>query len=134
MEDEDIKELLSSSRIIAVVGCSTNPEKDAHKVPLYMKNAGYRVIPVNPFAEEILGEKAYKSLLDIPDDIEVDIVNVFRPSKDVPPIAEDAIKIGARALWLQLGIRNDEAAEKAEAAGLKVVQNRCIKVEHGRLF
>ncbi|NOZ77070.1 MAG: CoA-binding protein [Euryarchaeota archaeon] len=134
MDDESLKELLESARVIAVVGCSTNPEKDAHKVPKYMKEAGYRVIPVNPFAEEILGEKAYKSLLEIPGDVKVDIVNVFRPSKDVPPIAEDAVKIGARALWLQLGIRNDEAAGKAEAAGLQVVQDRCIKVEHGRLL
>ncbi len=132
MSDEEIKKILRESRTIAVVGCSTNPAKDAHKVPLYMKMQGYRVIPVNPFAEEILGEKAYPKLEDIPD--EVDIVNVFRPSEEALPIAEAAIAKKAKVLWLQLGIVNQEAAEKAERAGLKVIMNRCIKQEHERLI
>ncbi|GCC10429.1 hypothetical protein IPdc08_00453 [archaeon] len=128
----EIERILRESRNIAVVGCSTNPAKEAHKVPLYMKMQGYKIIPVNPFAEEILGEKAYKKLEDIPD--EIDIVNVFRPGEETPGIAEEAIAKKANVLWLQLGIFNKEAAEKAEKAGLKVIMNRCIKQEHERLI
>ncbi|HEQ78279.1 MAG TPA: CoA-binding protein [Euryarchaeota archaeon] len=128
----EIERILRESRNIAVVGCSTNPAKEAHKVPLYMKMQGYKIIPVNPFAEEILGEKAYKKLEDIPD--EIDIVNVFRPDEETPGIAEEAIAKKANVLWLQLGIFNKEAAEKAEKAGLKVIMNRCIKQEHERLI
>ncbi|NOZ58100.1 MAG: CoA-binding protein [Euryarchaeota archaeon] len=132
--DEEIRELLRSARTIAVVGFSTNPAKDAHRVPKRLMELGYRVIPINPFAEEILGERSYPSLLDVPRDIKVDIVNVFRPAEEVPEIVEQAIQIGARALWLQLGITHEEAAERARRAGLTVVQNRCIKVEHRRLL
>ncbi len=128
----EIERILRESRNIAVVGCSTNPAKEAHKVPLYMKMQGYKIIPVNPFAEEILGEKAYKKLEDIPG--EIDIVNVFRPSEETPGIAEEAIAKKAKVLWLQLGIFNKEAGEKAEKAGLKVIMNRCIKREHEKLI
>ncbi|GBE54372.1 MAG TPA: CoA-binding protein [Euryarchaeota archaeon] len=128
----EIERILRESRNIAVVGCSTNPAKEAHKVPLYMKMQGYKIIPVNPFAEEILGEKAYKKLEDIPG--EIDIVNVFRPAEEAPGIAEEAIGKKAKVLWLQLGIYNKEAGEKAEKAGLKVIMNRCIKREHERLI
>lgn len=131
--DDEIKEILQGNTI-AVVGCSTNPEKDAHKIPEYLKEHGYTIIPVNPFADEIMGERAYKSLLDIPEDEHVDIVAVFRPSKDVPPIMKDAIKIGADTLWMQLGIEHPESAKIGTDAGLKVVQNLCLKIEHARLL
>ena len=134
LSDEEIRELLKSAKTIAVVGFSTNPEKDAHQVPKKLMELGYRVIPVNPFAEEILGERCYPSLLDIPKDVKVDIVNVFRPPEEVPEIVEQAIKIGAKAVWLQLGIAHEEAAKRAREAGLKVIQNRCIKMEHLRLL
>lgn len=132
--DEEIRELLRSARTIAVVGFSTNPGKDAHRVPRRLMELGYRVIPVNPSAEEILGERSYPSLLDIPRDVKVDIVNVFRPAEEVPGIVEQAIEIGAKAIWLQLGITHEKAAGRARRAGLKVIQNRCIKVEHQRLL
>ncbi len=132
MSEEEIRRLLESSRSIAVVGCSTNPVKDAHRVPRRMLEAGYRIIPVNPRAEEILGQRCYPSLLDIEEP--VDIVNVFRPSQEVPGIVEQAIKIKARALWLQLGITHPEAEERARRAGLQVVSNRCIMREYERLF
>ena len=108
----EIERILRESRNIAVVGCSTNPAKEAHKVPLYMKMQGYKIIPVNPFAEEILGEKAYKKLEDIPG--EIDIVNVFRPAEEAPGIAEEAIGKKAKVLWLQLGIYNKEAGRSEE--------------------
>ncbi len=132
MQDEEIEQILRESRVVAVVGCSTNPAKDAHKVPLYLKMQGYRVIPVNPFAEEILGEKAYPSLEDVPE--EIDIVNVFRPAEETPEIAKAAVKKKAKVLWLQLGIINEEAKKMAEEAGIKVIMNRCIKREHERLL
>jgi hypothetical protein len=134
LSDEEIKELLQNAKTIAVVGFSTNPEKDAHQVPKKLMELGYRVIPVNPFAEEILGERCYPSLREIPRDVNVDIVDVFRPAEEVPEIVEQAIEIGAKAIWLQLGISHDEAAKRAREAGLKVIQNRCIKMEHLRLL
>ena len=129
----DIKEILEY-RTIAVVGCSTNPEKDANKIPRYLQENGYRIIPVNPFASEILGQRAYPSLVDIPDDIKVDVVMIFRPAEDVPSIVDHAIEIGARAVWMPLGIRNEDAARKAQDAGLKVVQDRCMKAEHQKTY
>ena len=121
---------------IAVVGCSTTPGKAAHDVPAYLQKHGYRVIPVNPFAASILGEHAYDSLGDI--EAEIDLVNVFRPSDEVPEVLDvvrerHANRGDAGTAWLQLGISHDEAAETAEAAGIDVVQDRCIKVEHRRL-
>lgn len=132
--DDEIRVLLQNARTIAVVGFSTNPAKDAHQVPKKLMELGYRVIPVNPFAEEILGERCYPSLREIPREIKVDIVNVFRPAQEVPDIVEQAIEIGARAVWLQLGITHEDAAKRAREAGLMVIQNRCIKAEHLRLF
>ncbi|QUQ70197.1 CoA-binding protein [Kutzneria sp. CA-103260] len=126
-----IRELLTSARTIAVVGLSTQPWKAAHSVPASLKAAGYRVIPVHPSAEEILGEKAYRSLLDIPD--KIDIVDVFRPAAEAPAIAEQAVQIKAGALWLQLGIVSPQAREIADAAGLPYVEDRCIAVERSRL-
>jgi uncharacterized protein len=126
-----IKALLEKAHTIAVVGLSDKPERTSYQVSRYMQEQGYRIIPVNPNIKETLGEKAYPSLRDIPE--KIDIVNVFRNSPDVPPIAEDAIAIRAEGLWLQEGIINESAAWKAESAGLKVVMDRCIMVEHARL-
>ncbi len=131
MSDPELRDILTRYRTIAVVGCSTNPEKDAHRIPAYLQAQGYRIIPVNPFAEEILGETAYPSLLDVPDDF--DIVDVFRPSDDVPPVVDQALETPAKVVWMQLGIRHEAAARKAREAGLLVVQDRCMKVEHARL-
>jgi predicted CoA-binding protein len=127
----EMKELLESARTIAVVGLSDKSERTSYRIARYMKEHGYKIIPVNPNIAEALGEKSYPSLRDIPE--KVDIVNVFRNSPDVPPIADDAIAIQARELWLQEGIVNELAAKKAESSGLKVVMDRCIMVEHARL-
>src|SRR5882672_601117 len=131
-DDMLIKEILSKAKIIAVVGCSKDPAKDAHRVPKYMQMHGYRIIPVNPTATEILGEKAYPSLDAVP--IPFDAVDIFRPSADVPPIVDLAIKTPAKVIWLQLGIRNEDAARKAQAAGKLVIQDRCMMRDHARLF
>lgn len=131
-EDEKIKEVLTRYKTIAVVGCSRNPEKDAHKVPKYMKEHGYRIIPVNPFANEILGEKAYKSVSEIKES--VDIVDVFRPSEEVLEVVKEALKIRPKVVWMQLGIKNEDAAKLAEENRIDVVMDRCIKIEHERLI
>ena len=124
-------EILTQYKIIAVVGLSPNRMRPSHGVSQYMQSQGYRIIPVNPGHSEILGEKAYRKLEDIPEPVE--IVNVFRRSEEVGPVVDSAIAIGAKAVWFQEGIRNDEAAAKAQAAGLAVVQNRCILKEHRHL-
>lgn len=129
--DSEIREILSMKNV-AVVGMSKNPEKDAHKIPKYLMNSGYNVIPVNPTADEILGKKCYKNLLEIPGS--VDIVDVFRPSEDVPPIVKDAIAKGVKVVWMQLGISNEEATKEASEKGIMVVYNRCVMKEHRRLF
>ena len=121
---------------MAVVGLSRNPAKASYRVANYLQSVGYHIIPVNPFVDEILGEKSYKSLLDVPEAIE--IVDIFRPSEDVPSIVEEAIKLKNRlgtpkVIWMQLGIVNEEAARRAKAAGFKVVMDRCMMVEHRRL-
>lgn len=126
-----IRRLLLESKTIAIVGLSSNEQKASHFVATYLQYAGYRIVPVNPRAEgEILGEKVYPDLKSIPFD--VDIVDVFRPAPACPPIAEEAVAIGARALWLQLGIVSEEAGQIALDGGLEVVMNRCPKMEHGR--
>ena len=137
----EIKEILTKYKTIAVVGLSREPDKDSHRVSAYLKKHGFRIIPVNPFATEVLGEKSYKSLLDIPPEIQktIEVVNIFRPSKDVLPIVEQAIKLKAlygtlQVVWMQLGIVNEQAAEAAKKAGLTVVMNKCMMVEHNRLF
>ena len=129
--DAEIKEILSMTNV-AVVGMSRDPSKDAHLIPKYLIDNGYNVIPVNPTAEEILGRKCYKSLLDVPD--KIDIVDVFRPSEHVPPIVNDAIAKGVKVVWMQLGISNKEATQEASEHGIKVVYNRCMLQEHKRLF
>ena len=115
---------------IAVVGLSPKAERPSHGVARYLLAQGYRIIPVNPAHEEILGLKCYSSLKEVPEPVEV--VNVFRRTEHAVPMAEEAIAVGAKAFWLQLGIVNDEAIQLAEAAGLLAVQNRCIKIEHER--
>ena len=136
-----IKEILTKYKTIAVVGLSKEPDKDSHKVSSHLQRRGYRIIPVNPFADEVLGEKSYPSLLDIPVEIQktVDIVDIFRPARDVPSIVEQAIKLKAKfgkpsVVWMQLGIVNEEAAAKAREAGLTVIMNHCMRQEHERLF
>ncbi|MGE5926531.1 MAG: CoA-binding protein [Gemmatimonadota bacterium] len=122
--DEALGELLASARTIAIVGASANPGRPAHGVMKFLLRRGYRVVPVTPAASQVLGEQAYPSLAEIPD--AVDIVDVFRRAEAVPAIADEAVAIGARALWLQLGIVSEEAARRAAAAGLTVVMDRCI--------
>jgi uncharacterized protein len=127
-----LRRILRDSRVIAVVGLSADWFRPSYFAAKYMQEHGYRVIPVNPKYPEILGEKAYASLRDIPE--KVDLVDVFRKPQDVMPIAEDAIAIGAKILWQQLGVKNEEAAARARAAGLEAIMDRCVKIEHGRLF
>ena len=127
-----LRRILRESKVIAVVGLSADWFRPSYFAAKYMQEHGYRVIPVNPKYPEILGEKCFPSLRDIHQP--VDMVDVFRKTADVMPIAEDAIRIGAKVLWQQLGVRNEEAAAKARAAGLETVMDRCVKIEHGRLF
>ena len=127
-----LRRILKDNRVIAVVGLSAEWHRPSYFAAKYLQEHGYRVIPVNPKYESVLGEKCYKSLREIPE--RVDIVDVFRKTRDVMPIAEEAIAIGAKVLWQQLGVRNEEAAAKARAAGLETVLDRCVKIEHGRLF
>jgi hypothetical protein len=131
---DPIQILLASARTIAVIGCSADPERDSHRVAAYLQRAGYRVIPVNPGFDELLGERCYRDLAAIPGEVEIDIGDVFRRSEHVPPVADQAIARGSRALWLQLGITHPEAERRAVEAGLQVVSNRCLKVEHQLRF
>lgn len=133
-DDSFIKNILSSTKTIALVGASANPERPSHEVMHFLQSRGYRVIPVNPglAGQELLGETVRASLRDIPEPI--DMVDIFRASDAVPPIVEDAIAIKAKTVWMQLNVRHDEAAARAQAAGLAVVMDRCPKIETGRLF
>ncbi len=123
-----IQQILNSVHTIAVVGLSSRKGRAGYYVPAYLQQHGYRIIPVNPFLEEALGEKAYPDLPAVPDP--VDLVLIFQRSESVPPFVEQAIQIGAKAVWMQLGIKNDPAASLANAAGLQVVQDACMLVEH----
>lgn len=127
-------EILSKYCNIAMVGLSSNPFRPSHFTAIYLLAEGYNVIPVNPRESAILGRKCYPTLTAAAMDFPIDVVDVFRASKDVPPIAEEAVAIGASVLWLQLTVINNAAAEKAVAAGLDVVQDRCMKIEHARFF
>jgi predicted CoA-binding protein len=129
--DKELYELLANTNTIAMVGASSNPERTSHGIMKKLQSVGYRVIPVNPNETEILGEKAYASLLDIP--VEIDLVNVFRRAETTVPVAHDAVKIKAKALWLQLGIINEETATIAKQGGLVVVMDACIAVMHAIL-
>ncbi|MEM3622701.1 MAG: CoA-binding protein [Candidatus Bathyarchaeia archaeon] len=141
MNTEDLRKILSEYKTVAVVGLSRDPSKDSHRVAKYLKAQGFRIVPVNPMADEILGEKTYKSLLDMPAEIQktLEIVDIFRPSAEVSSIIEQAIQLRKRhglpyVVWMQLGIVNKQAAEKAREAGLAVVMDKCIMQEHKKLF
>lgn len=127
-----IRDVLSQTKTIAIVGLSPKSERASHFVATYLQSHGYKIIPVNPRADEILGETSYPDLLSIPKEIEVDMVDVFRRAEECPEIAKQAVEIGAKSLWLQLRIISPEAAGIAEKGGLQVVMDRCTKVEHGR--
>jgi predicted CoA-binding protein len=125
---DPILEILKNYKNIAVVGLSSNRTRPSHGVAQYIKSAGYRIVPVNPNEKEVLGEKSYARLEDVPEMIE--IVDIFRRAEEVPAVVESAIRVGAKVVWMQLGIENAGAAEKARAAGLIVVEDACIYVEH----
>jgi predicted CoA-binding protein len=127
-----LKHVLSTMKTIAVVGLSTDPSKDSYRVADYLKQHGYRIIPVNPGADEILGEKSFPDLKSIPEPI--DMVDVFRRPEHVPDIAKEAVAVHAKVLWLQLGIESEEGEKIAREGGLTVIQNECTKREHERLF
>ena len=129
----DIRQSLENCKTIAVVGLSPKPHRDSFRVAKYMQDQGFRIVPINPNIDEVLGEKAYASLTQAAQFERIDLVNCFRNSEDIPPIATEAVAIGAALLWLQIGVVNDAAAEHAQAAGLIVVQDRCLMVEHARL-
>lgn len=131
--DDELREVLDAGTI-AVVGCSRTPGKAAHEIPRYLLEHGYDVIPVNPNAGEIFGRVAYDSLAEIPADVDVDVVDVFRPSDEVAGIVADAVdRDDVAVVWTQLGIRDTAATRRAEEAGIKVVEDRCMKVEHARV-
>jgi uncharacterized protein len=130
--DAAIRDILATPRTIAVVGCSPDPDRDSHEIAALLKAKGHKVIPVNPSCSEILGERCFASLTDIPEP--VDVVDVFRRPEHVDQIAADAITIGAKILWLQLHVINEPAARKAQAAGMTVVMDRCPAIEYRRLF
>jgi predicted CoA-binding protein len=133
MGEEEIKDILSAYKTVAVVGISPKEDRPSYMVASYLKSKGYRIIPIRPDGDMIIGEKVYHSLQEIPKEIEVDVVDIFRKSEDVPPIVEEAIQRRAKVVWMQEGIFNVESAVKAERAGLKVVMDLCIKKEHQRL-
>lgn len=130
--DQMMKDILLSAKTIASVGLSSNTGKESYWIAKYLKDQGYRVIPVNPTADEILGEKAYPDLESIPETI--DVVQVFRKPEDVPPVVDSAIKVGAKVVWMQEGVVNEEAAQTARQAGLQVVMDACMRATHRRLI
>lgn len=129
-----LRRILGECRTLAVVGLSPQWHRPSFFAAKYMQAHGYRIVPVNPSAQEILGERCYPSVTEAARHERIDMVDCFRKSEDIPPIAEEAIAIGARCLWMQLGVVNEAAAERARAAGLEVVMDRCVKIEHARLF
>jgi uncharacterized protein len=128
---EDLLRIYAATETIAVVGASANESKPAHEIPRYLQSQGYRILPVNPRGGVVLGEPVAASLAEL--DRQVDVVDVFRPAEEAPDIARQAVEIGARVLWLQLGIESDEARRIAERAGLTVIMNRCMGATHGQL-
>ena len=126
-----IEKILTGSKTVAVVGISNRPERPSHRVAKYLQEQGYRIIPVNPRLDEVLGEKCYANLAEI--NVNVDVVDIFRKPEDIHPIVDSAISIGAKTIWMQEGITNDEASDKAKSAGLMVVMNRCMLKEHSKL-
>jgi len=141
LQEVNVEEILTRYKVVAVIGASRDPSKDSNRVAKYLQSKGFHIVPVNPTTEEILNEKSYKSLLDIPDEIQktIEIIDIFRPSADIPNIVEQAVKMKKqkgtpRVIWMQLGIANDEAAKTAKEAGMTVVMNKCMMQEHRRLF
>ncbi|MEM3457859.1 MAG: CoA-binding protein [Candidatus Bathyarchaeia archaeon] len=141
MSQHTIEEILTRYRTVAVVGLSKDPSKDSHRVAEYLKDHGFRIIPVNPFADEVLGEKSYKSLLDMPAEVQktIEVVDIFRPSSEVLLLVKQAIQLRKLygvpyVVWMQLGIVNEQAAEKARKAGLTVIMDKCMMQEHRRLI
>jgi predicted CoA-binding protein len=132
--DEELRSILGSARTIAVVGLSSKSSRPSHEVAAYLQGKGYRIVPVNPNETEVLGERAYPSLQEIPSDVHVDVVDVFRRAEETPPIARDAVRAGARVLWLQEGIWNDEAARIAMEGGLEVIMGVCMRHVRERLM
>ena len=131
LTEDELKKIYADTKVIAVVGASTDPDKPSHNIPRYLQTQGYRIIPVTPKGDEIFGEKTYASLADIEE--HVDVVDVFRPAEEAPDIATQAAEIGASVLWLQSGIVSEEAAQIAEAAGMQVVMGRCMGMTHAAL-
>lgn len=132
LDEEQVQDLLRTSHVIAVVGLSPDDEKPSNRVARYLKDKGYRIIPVNPAYEEILGEKAYKSLADIP--VQVDIVDIFMRAEKVMPFVEEGLKLNPRAIWLQLGITSDDARQLVEKTDVGYVEDKCVKIEHSKLL
>ncbi|MFB3888377.1 MAG: CoA-binding protein [Candidatus Bathyarchaeia archaeon] len=137
MSQKEIREILTKYRVIAVVGLSKDPSKPSHEVAKYLQAHGYRIVPVNPTVDEVLGERSYKSLLEMPSEVQktIEVVDIFRRPEDVPPVVEQAVMLKQRygrphVVWMQLGIVNEQAAETAQKAGLIVVMDRCMMVEH----
>jgi hypothetical protein len=131
--DAELRSILGDARTIAVVGLSSNPLRDSFEIAEYLQEKGYRIVPVNPNETEVLGEKAYPSLLDVPKDVRIDVVDVFRRAAETPPVAEQAVAVGANVLWLQDGIVNEDARRIAEDAGLTVIMGLCIRRTRRRL-
>ena len=140
-EQTIINEILTKYRTIAVVGLSRDPNKDSYKVSFYLKTKGYTIIPLNPYADQLLGEKSYKSFFDMPFELQkrIEIVDIFRPSKVIPVIVDEVIKLRNKhgspyVIWMQLNIINDAASKKARNSGFTVIMNRCMMIEHSRLY
>ena len=131
--DAELRSILGDANVIAVVGLSSNPDRESHSVAAYLQDKGYRIIPVNPNETQVLGEQAYASLADIPSDVEIDVVDVFRRAEETPPVATGAVERGAKVLWLQDGIVNDDARRIAEEAGITVIMGVCIRRTDQRL-
>jgi uncharacterized protein len=131
VDENEITTILRQARTVAVVGISDKEERDSHKVAKYLKEHGYRIVPVNPKFREVLGEICYPGLKDVPEHI--DVVDIFRNPEAIPGIVDEAIAVKADVVWMQLGLSHDEAAQKARTAGLQVVMNHCIKIEHGKI-
>ena len=132
--DPELRSLLGEAQVVAVVGLSAKPDRASYQVAEYLQRHGYRIVPVNPGETQVLGERAYATLMDIPDDVGVDVVDVFRRAEHTPEVAEDAVRIGARVLWLQEGIVSDEAARIATEGGLDVIMGVCIRHVRERLM
>jgi predicted CoA-binding protein len=132
--DEGFKEILKECKTIAVVGISPKKDRPSYEVAAYLQSKGYRIIPVRPDGETILGEKVYRNLMEIPKEIVIDVVDIFRKPEDVPPVVQEAIQRGVKIVWMQEGVIHQEAGEEARKSGLKVVMDRCMKKEHQRLL